>query len=276
MEYIEIKLSGLSGDTGEILAAEMCELGFESFSEETGGVMSAFIPSDTFDMMKTANFLENRASASGFRYTVERIAEQNWNAVWESAYQPVKIGSCFIRAPFHEPDPEAEIDLVIEPKMSFGTAHHETTRLMIKALLKISFEGSSVLDMGTGTGVLGIIAAKLGAQQVVAIDNDEWSFLNARENADRNNVTEITVIQGESGDIPAGKYNYILANINRNVLLSDIPVYTGFLADDGVLVISGFYKEDMDVINKVTVASGLIQKESEILNHWAAVTYKKC
>ncbi|MCX6283287.1 MAG: 50S ribosomal protein L11 methyltransferase, partial [Bacteroidetes bacterium] len=161
------------------------------------------------------------------------------------AYQPVRIGTCFIRAPFHEPDPDSELDLVIEPKMSFGTAHHETTRLMIESILTMKFDGCRVLDMGTGTGVLGIIALKLGAKQVVAIDNDEWSFLNAKENAARNNVPGMLVIHGDAAAIPAGEFGFIFANINRNVLLRDLPVYVNCLEEGGFLILSGFYEEDL-------------------------------
>ena len=276
MEYIEVNVHGLSGDNAGILTAEMCELGFESFTEESGGIFSAYIPLGSFDRMKVANFLEKKAAKLGFRYKVETITGQNWNAVWESAYEPVRIGKCFIRAPFHEPDPAASLDLVIEPKMSFGTAHHETTHLMIEALLQISFGGSTVLDMGTGTGVLAIIAAKLGAKHVVAIDNDEWSFLNAKENALRNNVPGVLVIHGDAADIPAGKYGFIFANINRNVLLRDIPVYHGFLEDGGFLITSGFYEEELGVIKEKTAALGMKQTQLDTLNHWAAVRFKKC
>ncbi len=276
MEYTEVNVSGLSGENAEILTAEMAELGFESFTEEVEGFFSAYIPFDTFNLMKVANFLEEKAATLGFVYKVEKIGEQNWNALWESAYHPVKIGSCFIRAPFHQPDPEALTDIVIEPKMSFGTAHHETTRLMIETLLHLSFTGSKVLDMGTGTGVLGIIASKHGAKKVVAVDNDEWSFLNAKENAVRNNVAGIQVIFGDASDIPSGKYDYILANINRNVLLRDIPVYCNFLEDGGSLILSGFYEEDMETITGVAVPLGMVQLYSDTLNHWMVVILKKC
>ncbi|MCX6285935.1 MAG: 50S ribosomal protein L11 methyltransferase [Bacteroidetes bacterium] len=276
MEYIEVIVSGISGDNAEILTAGLIDLGFESFSEESSGLFSAYIPLDAFDIMKVANFLEEKAATLGFTYKVEKIAEQNWNAVWESAYQPVRIGTCFIRAPFHEPDPAAELDLVIEPKMSFGTAHHETTRLMIEALLQIRFDDSLVLDIGTGTGVLGIIAAKLGAKHVVAIDNDEWSFLNAKENASRNNVPGMLVIHGDAADIPAGEYGFILANINRNVLLRDIPVYHSFLGDGGLLLLSGFYEEDLGLISEAAESLGMKQIHHFTLNHWVVVNFKKC
>ena len=276
MEYIEVSVSGISPDAAEILVALLSDLGFESFTAESGGQFSAYIPLEEFEIMKTANFLEEKAMSLGFAYKVEKIAEQNWNAVWESAYQPVKIGTCFIRAPFHEPDPEAEIDLLIEPKMSFGTAHHETTRLMIESLLMNRFDGKSVLDMGTGTGVLGIVAAKLGAGKVVAVDNDEWSYLNALENVSRNNVPGIIVIHGDASDIPAGRYDCIFANINRNVLLRDLHIYYGFLVEGGFLLLSGFYEEDLELIDHAATELGMRQRSLDALNHWVAVKYERC
>ncbi|MCX6282098.1 MAG: 50S ribosomal protein L11 methyltransferase [Bacteroidetes bacterium] len=276
MEYIEVSISGILAENAEILTARLSDLGFESFTEECGGAFSAFIPLDTFDILQVANFLEDYAVKLGFRYKVEKIAQQNWNALWESEYQAVKIGRCFIRAPFHEPDPGSELDLVIEPKMSFGTAHHETTRLMIETMLQIRFNGCRVLDMGTGTGVLGIIAAKLGAAEVVAIDNDEWSFLNAQENAARNNVPSMTVIHGDAADIPSGRYSFIFANINRNVLLDDMPVYNSFLEDGGSLILSGFYAEDMEIIKHAAESLGMKQMQYNTLNYWAVVRFEKC
>jgi len=276
MEYIELKVNGISGEGAEILTAELCELGFESFTEESSGSFSAFIPQESFDIMKVANFLEEKAANAGFSYKVEKIEEENWNAAWESAYQPVKIESCFIRAPFHQPDPSASLDVVIEPKMSFGTAHHETTNLMIRALLKTEFRDASVLDMGTGTGVLGIVAARLGAVDVVAIDNDEWSYLNAAENAERNNIPGMIVLHGDATHIPARKFDFVFANINRNVLLRDMPAFAACLEKGGSLFMSGFYEDDLGAITKEASGLGLTQSHVETLNHWVAVTFKKC
>jgi len=276
MEYVEVNIQGISAEFAGILTAQMCELGFESFTEESGGTFFAYIPLDSFDIMPVANFLEQKSADYRFTYKVEKIASRNWNEVWESSYQPVRIGICYIRAPFHEPDPEALIDLLIEPKMSFGTAHHETTRLMIETLLKLGIADSQVLDMGTGTGVLSILAAKLGAKLVVAIDNDEWAFLNAKENAVRNNVRGINVIQGDVSCIPAGKYGFIFANINRNVLMRDIPAYYKFLDEKGELILSGFYEEDLKSIGEQTKALGMDLLSLLTLNHWVAVRFKKC
>lgn len=276
MEYLEVNISGIPEEAAEILIALLSDLGFEGFTGEYAGKFSAYIPLDSFDTRNITGFLEEKAADLGFTFKVEKIPDRNWNAVWESGYQPVRIGKCLIRAPFHEQDPDAEIDLVIEPKMSFGTAHHETTRLMIEILLKLRFDGLSVLDMGTGTGVLGIIAAKLGAKKVVAIDDDEWSYLNAKENASRNNISGMSVVHGNAADIPAGEYGYIFANINRNVLLRDIAVYHTFLEDRGSLILSGFYEDDLGLISQTTEALGMKMVQMDSLNHWAAVTFIKC
>jgi len=276
MEYIEVKIAGLSRDNAEILIAEMCDHGFESFTDESLGIFSAYISADSYQRTQVSEFLKLKAVNLGFTYDVETIPDQNWNSVWESAYQPVRIGRCYIRAPFHQADPDAELDLIIEPKMSFGTAHHETTRLMIGTLLQIRFDGISVLDMGTGTGVLGILASKLGALKVVAIDNDEWSYHNAIENASRNNINGMLVIHGDAADIPMEKYGYIFANISRNMLLQDIPVYHSFLEKGGSLISSGLYEDDLPLISKTAETLGLKKVHLDTLNHWAVVIFKKC
>lgn len=276
MDYIEVSMTGLSAMAAEILPAELTEFGFEAFSEEEDGKLSAFIPSRSFDMMPVANFLEVRSSSMGFSYTLTRIPDRNWNAVWESGYEPVFIsGRCMIRAPFHKPCPDAVFDLVIEPKMSFGTAHHETTRLMIETVLGTDIRGRKVLDMGCGTGVLAILACKMGAARVVAVDNDEWAYINAVENAARNNAGEIIVIQGDVSVVKERDFDVILANINRNVLLGDIPSYQVMLAKGGVLILSGFYTADLQAIIDKTRSLGLQNTNFRELNKWVVATFTK-
>lgn len=276
MDYIEVSMSGLSALAAEILPAELAEFGFEAFSEEEDGRLNAFIPSRSFDVMPVANFLEERSSAMGFSYTVTRIPARNWNAVWESGYEPVFISCrCMIRAPFHQPRPDALFDLVIEPKMSFGTAHHETTRLMIETVLETNIRGRKVLDMGCGTGVLAILAYKMGAARVVAVDNDEWAFTNTLENSARNNTGEIIVIQGDASAVKEDDFDVILANINRNVLLEDIPGYQAMLARGGVLILSGFYTEDLQAIVGKTGSLGLQNTNFRELNKWVVATFTR-
>jgi ribosomal protein L11 methyltransferase len=258
------------------LPAELAEFGFEAFSEEEDGKLSAFIPSRSFDEMPVANFLEERSSSMGFSYQVTRIPARNWNAVWESEYDPVFIsGRCMIRAPFHPPHPDALFDLVIEPKMSFGTAHHETTRLMIETVLETNIRSRKVLDMGCGTGVLAILAFKMGAAGVVAVDNDEWAFANAIENTARNNTGEIIVIKGDASAVKEGDFDIIMANINRNVLLGDLPAYQVLLARGGVLILSGFYTADLQAIIEKASSLDLHSTGFRELNKWVVATFTK-
>jgi ribosomal protein L11 methyltransferase len=274
MEYVEVTVKGLDEQQSEILTAGLCELGFESFSPEPDGFL-AYVPLHEFDLMKVSGFLELNSLEKGFTYSVSKIAEQNWNAIWESSYSPVRVGNCYIRAPFHPPDPEASTELVIEPKMSFGTAHHETTRLMLAAVMETDMNGAIVLDMGTGTGILAILASKLGASSVTAIDTDEWSCLNTEENVRRNAVAGISVIQGDCKVIPSVNYTHILANINRNVLLADLPVYHSRLADGGILLMSGFYEEDLPLISKAAEDLGLVLRGHNTMNHWMMAGFSK-
>jgi len=276
MEYIEINISGLSGENAEILSAELSEYGFEGFSEEEEGGLNAFIPAGSFDVMPVANFLEERSFTMGFRYRVNRVPGQNWNAIWESAYQPVLVsGRCMIRAPFHQPDPLAEFDLIIEPKMSFGTAHHETTHLMIETILETDFRGMKVLDIGCGTGILAILAAKMGAVRILAVDNDEWAYANTLENTVRNNAGMICVIHGDASKVNEGDFNIIMANINRNVLLGDMMAYRTFLVDGGLLMLSGFYSDDTKIITEKADSLGFRISCIRELNNWVVATFIK-
>jgi len=206
---------------------------------------------------------------------VHRLTEKNWNESWERSYEPVIIsGKCMVRAPFHEPALGIEYDLIIEPRMAFGTAHHETTVMMIELMLHESLSGMMVLDMGCGTGVLAILASKMGAAVVYAVDVDEWAINNTRDNLVKNNTPEIIVIQGGTGMIPPFSFDLILANINRNVLMADIPVYCTSLAPDGKLMMSGFLTEDLEKIISRTEEYGKKIIKHQEKNHWQAVVFQ--
>lgn len=258
----------------EILTAELADIGFESF-EETEQGLNAYIPATDFDQEKVKALLASLEHIT-VSYSYELIPAQNWNAVWESNFEPVIIdNTCSVRAPFH-PKPEGvEFDIVIEPKMSFGTAHHETTSLMISSLLQSDVNQKAVLDMGCGTAVLAILAAMKGAEQVTAIDIDEWPFENAKENAQRNNLPAIEVLKGGSELLGNNHYDMILANINRNVLLEDIKVYAKVLKSDGELLMSGFYNEDLELISKTAFENGLDFVSFVTKNNWVAARYHK-
>ena len=257
----------------EILIAQLGELGFESFLENPNQLL-AYIPSDKFSAKNVFPLLDSDPSIDLF--TLENIEEQNWNAVWESAYEPVRFGDfCNIRAPFHEAVSDVKFDLIIEPKMSFGTAHHETTSLMIEWLKTEPIEGKRVLDMGCGTGILAILSQKLGAKFVEAIDNDEWAFENTKENILRNETSQIAVELGDAENLKNKNFDLIIANINRNILIRDMSIYVQTMSNDAVILLSGFYKSDLDAVSKSCVNHGLTYVSHLEKNHWVAAKFVK-
>ena len=272
MDYIETKFAPVADEEQkQILIALLADKGFESFIEEENALI-AYIPSELFAEEHFKDLPGLLMSEINIQW--KKIEDQNWNAVWESNYSPVLIeGRCFIRAPFHEPHNDVALEVVIEPKMSFGTAHHETTGLMISYLLEYDLNGKAVLDMGCGTGVLGIIANKRGAASVIGIDNDSWAYNNAMENVTNNHVNEMQVILGDANDIPEKKFDLIIANINRNILLGDLPAYSKALKKNGTLIMSGFYLNDLGVINKAAAAGGLQIYSHKEKNNWVAAAY---
>jgi ribosomal protein L11 methyltransferase len=275
MDYIQVSITGIPDGEREILMAQLAELGFESFTESEEGVQG-FVPENLFNETEVNSWLQRYGSTTGIFFRTERIRAQNWNAIWESEYEPVVIdGKCMVRAPFHDPLPGMEFDLVIEPRMSFGTAHHETTSHMLGMLMEEDLRGKRVLDMGCGTAVLAILAYKMGAGSVVAIDNDEWAFSNAQDNIVRNNAFPVVVIQGDASSIPGPAYDVIIANINRNILLRDISVYTEYLAPSGVLFMSGFYEDDLAAVTTASTAAGLSYVKHKVNNRWVGVKYSK-
>ncbi|NQV02186.1 MAG: 50S ribosomal protein L11 methyltransferase [Bacteroidia bacterium] len=278
--YLELAFSTIPEGFVEILTAELAEIGFDSFSEEEH-LLLAYIPEDTFDEMKVNQVVQKYPVLKDLFWSVIRIPDKNWNEVWERSYEPVLIaGRCYIRAPFHPPlediGHEAHcFEIIIEPKMSFGTAHHETTSLMIDALLEEEVEGKDVLDMGCGTGVLAILASKMGANRIVAIDYDERAVDNALENVEKNNTGNIDVIQGDASGIPVEPFDVILANINRNTLLEQILAYVEALRAGGRLFLSGFYIEDLPVIEKIAAKHGLSLAGSRSKNNWIAAKFNR-
>ncbi len=275
MDYFEVSISNFTGFDPEIVIAQLAGMDFESFTESESGIQ-CYIREDLYQVEPVNNYLNQLIEAHGLRYAVKKIPAQNWNAIWESEYEPVTIaGKCRVRAPFHPPLESITYDLVIEPRMSFGTAHHETTSLMLELLLLEEVKGKRVLDMGCGTGVIAILAHKMLAAQVVAIDNDDWAYSNALDNMEKNDALDVTVIQGEAGDIPLPEYDIIVANINRNVLLNDIHVYAGFLKPSGVLLVSGFYEQDLDQIISASETAGLRYVSHKSDNKWVGARFVK-
>lgn len=258
----------------EILIAELGEKAFESFIETETGI-SAFVQKDLWD----TNILEDIQILSNpefkIEYTFEEIEQVNWNEEWEKNFEPIDVdGKCHVRAPFHEKT-SAEYDIVIEPKMSFGTGHHETTHMMIQHILETDFTNKKTLDMGCGTAILAILAEMKGAQPIDAIDIDNWCYLNSIENAERNNCKHISVYEGDASLLVGKKYDIIIANINRNILLNDMQQYVDCLNENGILFLSGFYTEDIPVISESCTSKELTYVKQFERNNWVALKFVK-
>jgi ribosomal protein L11 methyltransferase len=204
------------------------------------------------------------------------MEDKDWNAAWEANYEPVLIdGKCYIRAPFHAPMPETEYEIVIEPKMSFGTAHHATTAQMVSYLLETDVHGKAVLDMGAGTGVLAILATMKGASPVTAIDNDEWAYRNGLENAQHNHCEHLKVLLGDASLLGNERYDIIMGNINRNILLQDIPQYVQCMNDGALLFLSGFYEEDLPALHNCCASNGLRYLDHKVKDRWVAARFER-
>jgi len=256
----------------DILIAELSELGFDSFVETEDGLL-AYVKKELWNPRALLNLQILANKNFNIDYKVSEIEQENWNEQWEKNFEPIIIDNqCVVRAPFHD-KPDVAFDIVITPKMSFGTGHHETTHMMLQLVLVLDFKNKSVLDIGCGTGVLAILAAMKGARSVDAIDIDNWSYLNAMENVSANKCEQIKVFEGDINLLSNQSYDIILANINRNILLSDISIYARHLKKGGVLLLSGFYKEDIPQISKECTANGLSFQENLEKNNWVAAKY---
>ncbi len=274
MNYLELTVT-TEDDFVEIIIAELAELGFDSFVETADGVQ-AYVPESVFQDAAVKQLLESYAEKTTISYSIKGIAQQNWNAEWEKHFDPIEVtDKVYVRAAFHAPNLAFEHNIVITPKMSFGTGHHETTAMVMELQLAIDHQNKTVLDVGTGTGILSILAAKLGAAYVKAFDIDEWSVENTEENQQLNNVPNMGVRLGTIQDEPAAVYDLVLANINRNILLEEIPVYATFMKPGGYLIVSGFYEQDKADIQAVAAKFNLEKVDSRNKNQWAAVVYKK-
>ncbi len=256
----------------DILVAELGEVGFESFTENTDGLV-AYIQKDDWNASLLSDIQILQSEEVHFSYEVKEIEQVNWNEEWEKNFESIVVDNeVSIRAPFHE-NPGLTYDIVIEPKMSFGTGHHETTHLMVQHLRSMNLEEKQVLDMGCGTGILAIFAEMKGAKAVDAIDIDNWCYENSIENVERNNCKAISVFEGDSRLLKPTSYDLIIANINRNILLSDMAVYTASLKENGVLLLSGFYTEDIEMINASAEKNGLVLDKKLERNNWVGLKY---
>ncbi|WP_144896647.1 50S ribosomal protein L11 methyltransferase [Lutibacter sp. Hel_I_33_5] len=258
----------------EILIAELGAVGFESFVENDNGV-TAFIQKNDWNSTILNDLFILNSEDFTIEYNHNEVAQTNWNEEWEKNFSPIQVDDLVsIRAPFHE-NPNLKYDIVIEPKMSFGTGHHETTHMMVQHLLQIDVTDKKVLDMGCGTGILAIFAEMRGANPIDAIDIDTWCYENSIENVARNKCKYILVYEGDSSLLINKKYDLIIANINRNILLMDMKIYTNCLNDKGVLLLSGFYQEDIPLIDE-EVSKYDLELETVIeRNNWVALKFNK-
>lgn len=273
--YIGYHFTVIPKDPGaEILLAELGELPFESFEEtETG--LSAYIQKEFWNEDILADIFILKSDEFKIEYTHEEIEQVNWNEEWEKNFEPIEVNDqCYVRAPFHEKK-DVKYDIVIEPKMSFGTGHHETTFMMIQHLLETDVTGLKTLDMGCGTAILAILAEMKGAKPIDAIDIDNWCYLNSIENAERNNCSHISVYEGDAALLAGKNYDLIIANINRNILLQDMKQYADCLNAGGLLLLSGFYEEDIPYIDEACVENGLEFVKKHQKNNWVSLKYFK-
>ena len=258
----------------EILIAELGYAGFESFVETNKGV-TAYIQKNEWHDAILDDVSVLKSQEFKISYTIEQIEQTNWNAEWEKNFNPIVVDDkCTVRAPFHEAL-GTKYDIVIEPKMSFGTGHHETTHMMIQHILNTDFKNKSVLDMGCGTAVLAILAEFKGAASVDAIDIDNWCYLNSLENVERNSCSKISVFEGDAALLKGRFYDVIIANINRNILLQDLSVYDKCLNQGGVLLLSGFYDDDIPLIE--TKCNSMSLELNTVLekNKWVSLKFHK-
>ena len=275
MDYIEVRFYN-DVSLNEAIIAWLGDNDYDMFEERSDGV-NAYIEAKLFKENELKEVLLSiPGSTENIRYETSFIKDQNWNKKWESNFEPVLIaGRVYIRAPFHTKGAEVEYEIIIEPKMSFGTGHHATTALMIQLMLDVNLKGKNVLDIGCGTGILSILADKLGANKIMAIDIEEWAYYNSLENCERNKAKNVSIRRGDVALIQEHKFDVILANINRNILLSDLHSYSRSLNSGGEILLSGILTGDKEIINHCAIKEGLTFINEAVENNWLALHYIK-
>lgn len=271
MEYIQINIPVREVSLSDILVATLSDMGYEGFVEEEA-LLTAYIAANEFDEDALIQLLKGYSVS----YTAERIAQQNWNTAWEQNFEPVVVEDfCTVRADFHNIPKRTTFEIIITPKMSFGTGHHATTQLMMMQMKALDLKDKRVFDFGTGTGILAILAEMLGAKSVLAIDNDEWSVENSKENIERNNSKNISIQLGSLEVLHEGQFDVILANINRNILLTYMQQLYSLLKPGSKLLMSGLLEEDEALIQNAAKEAGLSSVNKTALNKWIALLFEK-
>ena len=276
MEYteIDIRLNPVV-PFADILVARFNEIDFESYIEDENGV-KAYVQTHLLDENTVKEIINEVAKLCNLSFSISKVKQENWNKNWENNFKPVHINEkCVIRAHFHNTFPDLEHEIIITPKMSFGTGHHETTFLVMNEMFAMDFKDKTVLDMGSGTGVLAILAAKLGATSLSGIDFDQWAYENAVENAQINAISTISFLHGDANLIGDAKFDIILANINRNIILQDISIYVNAMNNNSEIIFSGFLIDDVPLILEKSEQLGLNLVVSKHKNKWQMLHLKK-
>lgn len=260
----------------DLLISELAVIGFDTFEDADQG-FTGYIPTSNVDIQSLETVLLQHTEGFMVDYSVADIADQNWNAFWESNFNPITVDdACYVRATFHTPKPDIRYEIVIDPKMSFGTGHHQTTSMMLSFILASDWQGKEVLDMGCGTGILAILAAKKGAKHILAVDFDEICVASVEENKGLNELDNITAVLGSKEALTGKTFDSIVANINRNILLDQLPQYSRSLHAGGSLYISGFYDgEDLQLLSDKAQEEGFTFQSKKVLDNWCSAKFIK-
>lgn len=274
MGYTIYQFKDLTDTQAELLTALLAEQGFDGF-EEGDGELKAYLDETQHGKLSLRTLLESYPLLAELQYTTAPLPDKNWNDVWESNYQPIRIGDkVYIRADFHPQVQGIEHELRINPKMSFGTGHHETTQMMVEMMLQLDLDGQQVLDFGSGTGVLAILAEKMGAKAIVAVDIEQWAYENAVENVEANNCTHVEVLKGDHRAVPHRAYDVVLANVNRGVIMDIMSWFPQQVKDGGTLLLSGLLKEDEDAVTAAATSKGFTFQAKAQKGNWICLKFK--